>query len=103
MNIVWDVINNGGNDVGLFSIVFILEFNGFDKSKIKKKNICWKLCDFRFLYFLVFLFDMEDDIEVIVLWIFVKFCWLLLYVCSNRLWIVGGFEFFVFWENYVII
>lgn len=37
MNIVWDVINNGGNDVGLFSIVFILEFNGFDKSKIKKK------------------------------------------------------------------
>lgn len=31
-------------DVGLFSVVFILEFNGFDKSKIKKKKIFVENC-----------------------------------------------------------
>lgn len=35
--IVRDVTNNGGMDVGLPSAVLILEFNGFDKSKTKKK------------------------------------------------------------------
>lgn len=37
--IVRDVTNNGGNDVGLPSTVLILEFNGFDKSKTKKKYL----------------------------------------------------------------
>lgn len=37
--IVRDVTNNGGMDVGLPSAVLILEFNGFDKSKTKKKYL----------------------------------------------------------------
>lgn len=61
MNIVRDVTNNGGNDVGLPSTVLILEFNGFDKSKTKKKS------DSRLPYFSAFLSDMEDDIEATAL------------------------------------
>lgn len=37
--IVRDVTNNAGIDVGLPSTVLILEFNGFDKSKTKKKYL----------------------------------------------------------------
>lgn len=37
--IVRDVTNNGGMDVGLPSTVLILECNGFDKSKTKKKYL----------------------------------------------------------------
>lgn len=101
--IVRDVTNNGGMDVGLPSTVLILEFNGLDKSKTKKKNICWKLRDSRLPYFSAFMSDMEDDIEATALWILAKSRRLSPHARSNRLRTVGGFESLVSWENHAII